>query len=188
MQPSRRLEGAQMIMQLLLMVLCVGWVLLAMVFGILPAAPLIVGAMEALPGLALTSMLTEQLRNLGKGLNLKQSAAQSSTEKSHAFSVQTLIEWFNRKIPESMACLDAEVEEDVLERGMLHAPPEPWHHVDEGLCADLGLPGMHLFAFTYERMNSSERCSSRSCQEEDVRSLSATRALCLRRGMAMQIQ
>ena len=102
-----------MIMQLLLMVLCVGWVLLAMVFGILPSAPLIVGAMEALPGLALTSMLTEQLRNLGKGLNLKQSAAQSSTEKSHTFSVQTLIEWFNRKIPESMACLDAEVEEDV---------------------------------------------------------------------------
>ena len=38
---------------------------------------------------------------------------------------QTLIEWFNREIPESMACLDAEVEEDVLERGMLHAPPEP---------------------------------------------------------------
>ena len=174
MQPSRRLERAQMIMQLLLMVLCVGWVLLAMVFGILPSAPLIVGAMEALPGLALTSMLTEQLRNLGKGLNLKQSAAQSSTEKSHTFSVQTLIEWFNRKIPESMACLDAEVEEDVLERGMLHAPPEPWHRVDEGLCADLGFPGMHLFGFTYERMNSSERCSSRSCQEEDVRSSSAT--------------
>ena len=174
MQPSRRLERAQMIMQLLLMVLCVGWVLLAMVFGILPSAPLIVGAMEALPGLALTSMLTEQLRNLGKGLNLKQSAAQSSTEKSHTFSVQTLIEWFNRKIPESMACLDAEVEEDVLERGMLHAPPEPWHRVDEGLCADLGFPRMHLFGFTYERMNSSERCSSRSCQEEDVRSSSAT--------------
>ena len=174
MQPSRRLERAQMIMQLLLMVLCVGWVLLAMVFGILPSAPLIVGAMEALPGLALTSMLTERLRNLGKGLNLKQSAVQSSTEKSRTFSVQTLIEWFNRKIPESMACLDAEVEEDVLERGMLHAPPEPWHRVDEGLCADLGLPGMHLFGFTYERMNSSERCSSRSCQEEDVRSLSAT--------------
>ena len=35
-----------------------------MVFGILPFAPLIVGAMEALPGLALTSMLSEQLRNL----------------------------------------------------------------------------------------------------------------------------
>ena len=67
MQPSRRLERAQMIMQLLLVVLCVGWVVLAMVFGILPSAPLIVGAMEALPGLALTPMLTEQLRNLGKG-------------------------------------------------------------------------------------------------------------------------
>ena len=170
MQPSRRLERAQMIMQWLLMVLCVGWVVLAMVFGILPFAPLIVGAMEALPGLALTSMLTEQLRNLGKGLNVKQSAVQSSTEKSHIFSVQTLIEWFNRKIPESMACLDAEVEEDVLERGMLHAPPEPWHRVDEGFCADLGLPGMHLFGFSYERMNSSERCSRSSCQEEDVRS------------------
>ena len=61
MQPSRRLERAQMIMQLLLMVLCVGWVLLAMVFGILPSAPLIVLAMEALPALALTSMLSEQL-------------------------------------------------------------------------------------------------------------------------------
>ena len=59
MQPSWRLEGAQMIMQLLLVVLCVGWVVLAMVFGILPFAPLIVGAMEALPGLALTSMLTD---------------------------------------------------------------------------------------------------------------------------------
>ena len=171
MQPSRCLERAQMIMQLLLTVLCVGWVVLAMVFGILPSAPLIVGAMEALPGLALTSMLTEQLRNLGKGLNVKQSAVQSSTENSHTFSVQTLIEWFNRDIPEPMACLDAEVEEDVLERGMAHAPPEPWHRVDEGLCADLGLPGMHFFGFTYERMrNSSERCSSRSCQEEDVRS------------------
>ena len=171
MQPSRRLERAQMIMQLLLTVLCVGWVVLAMVFGILPSTPLIVGAMEALPGLALTSMLTEQLRNLGRGLNVKQSAVQSPTEKSHTFSVQTLIEWFNRKIPESMACLDAEVEEDVLERGMAHAPPEPWHRVDEGLCADLGLPGMHFFGFTYERMsNSSERCSSRSCREEDVRS------------------
>ena len=171
MQPSRRLERAQMIMQLLLVVLCVGWVVLAMVFGILPSAPLIVGAMEAFPGVALTFMLTEQLRNLGKGLNVKQSAVQSCTEKSHSFSVQTLIEWLNRKIPESMACLDAEVEEDVLERGMAHAPPEPWHRVDEGLCADLGLPGMHLFGFTYERMsNSSERCSSRSCQEEDVRS------------------
>ena len=92
-------------------------------------------------------MLTEQLRNWGKGLNVKQSALQSSTQKSHTFrpmvcdfcvelctalSVQTLIEWFNRKIPESMACLDAEVEEDVLERGMAHAPPEPWHRVDEG--------------------------------------------------------
>ena len=109
----------------------------------------------------------------GKGLNMKQSAVQSSTEKSHTFSVQTFIEWFNRKIPESesMACLDAEVEEGVLERGMAHAPPEPWHRVDEGLCADLGLLGMHLFGFTYERMrNSSESCSSRSCQEEDVRS------------------
>ena len=63
MQPSWRLEGAQMIMQLLLVVLCVGWVVLAMVFGILPFAPLIVGVMEALPGLALTSMLTEQFRN-----------------------------------------------------------------------------------------------------------------------------
>ena len=73
-----------------------------------------------------------------------------------------------------MACLDAEVEEDVLERGMAHAPPEPWHRVDEGLCADLGLPGMNFFGFTYERMrNSSERCSSR-CQEDDVRSSSAT--------------
>ena len=176
MQPSRRLERAQMIMQLLLVVLCVGWVALAMVFGILPSAPLIVGAMEALPGLALTSMLTEQLRNLGKGLNVKQSAAQNSTEKSdHTFSVQTLIEWFNRKIPDSMACLDAEVEEDVLERGMAHAPPEPWHRVDEGLCADLGLPGMHFFGFNYERMrNSSERCSSRSCQEDDVRSTATT--------------
>ena len=50
-----------MIMQLLLVVLCVGWVVLAMVFGIPPSAPLIVGVMEALPGLALTSMLTEQL-------------------------------------------------------------------------------------------------------------------------------
>ena len=170
-QPSRRLERAQMIMQLLLMVLGVGWVVLAMVFGILPSAPLIVGAVEALPGLALTSMLSEQLRNLGKGLNLKQSAVQSSTEKCHTFSIQTLIEWFNRRIPESMACLDAEVEADALERGMAHAPPEPWHRVDEGFCADLGLPGMHLFGFTYERMsNSSERCSSRSCQEEDVRS------------------
>ena len=176
MQPSLRLKRAQMIMQLLLVVLCVGWVVLAMVFGILPSAPLIVGAMEALPGIALTSMLTEQLRNLGKGLNVKQSAAQKSTEKSdHTFSVKTLIEWFNRKIPESMACLDAEVEEDVLERGMAHAPPEPWHRVDEGLCADLGLPGMNFFGFTYERMrNSSERCSSRSCQEDDVRSSSAT--------------
>ena len=54
MQPSRRLERA-------------GWVVLAMVFGILPFAPLIVAAMEALPGLALTSMLTEQLGNFGKG-------------------------------------------------------------------------------------------------------------------------
>ena len=80
MQPSRRLERA-------------GWVVLAMVFGILPFAPLIVEAMEALPGLALTSMLTEQLGNLGKGLNMKQSAVQSSTEKSHTFSVQTFIEW-----------------------------------------------------------------------------------------------
>ena len=93
-------------------VLCVGWVVwvvLAMVFGILPSAPLIVRAMEALPGLG----------------------------------------------------LHAKVEEDVLERGMAHAPPEPWHRVDEGLFADLGLPGMHLFGFTYERMrSSSERCSS----------------------------
>ena len=53
---------------------------------------------------------------------MKQSAAQTSTEKSdHTFSFQTLIEWFNREIPDSMACLDAEVEEDVLERGMAHA-------------------------------------------------------------------
>ena len=85
---------------------------------------------------------------------MKQSAQLS------VFKVQTLIEWFNRKIPESMACLQclhAKVEEDVLECGMA---PEPWHRVDEGLCADLGLPGMHLFGFTYERMrNSSERCS-----------------------------
>ena len=45
---------------------------------------------------------------------MTQSALQSSTEKSdHTFSVRTLIEWFNRKIPDSMACLDAEVEEDV---------------------------------------------------------------------------
>ena len=109
---------------------------------------------------------------------MKQSTVQSSTEKSHTFSIQALIEWFNRKIPESMACLDAEVEEDVLERGMAHAPPEPWHRVDEGLCADLGLPGMHFFGFTYERMSSSsERCSSRSCQEEDVRSTSTARFL-----------
>ena len=172
MQPSRRLERAQMIMQLLLVVLCVGWVVLAMVFGILPSAPLIVGAMEALPGLALTPMLTEQLRNLGEGLNVKQSAVQSSTAKfDHTFSLQTLVEWFNRKIPDSMACLDADVEEDVLERGMAHAPPEPWHRVDEGLCADLGLPGMNFFSFTYERMShSSEKCSSPSCQQEDVRS------------------
>ena len=72
-------------------------------------------------------------------MNVKQSAAQKSTEKSdHTFSVQTLIEWFNREIPDSMACLDAEVEEDVLERGMAHAPPEPWHRVDEGLLRRLG--------------------------------------------------
>ena len=61
-----------------------------------------------------------------------------------------------------LQCLHAKVEEeDVLECGMAHAPPEPWHRVDEGLCADLDLPGMHLFGFTYEPMrNSSERCSS----------------------------
>ena len=99
-------------------------------------------------------LLAWMLRDLGKGLTVTQSALQSSTEKSdHTFSVRTLIEWFNRKIPDSTACLDAEVEEDVLERGMAHAPPEPWHRVDEGLCADLGLPRMNFFGFTYERMS-----------------------------------
>ena len=58
----------------------------------------------------------------------------------------------------------------LLEGGMAHAPPQHWHRVEEGLCADLGLPRMNFFGFTYDRMrNSSERCSSPSCQEEDVR-------------------
>ena len=66
MEPSGGITTAQMIVQLILLFISVSWVIFALIFGILPRIPIMVAAVEMLPSLALTSMLTEQLRNLGR--------------------------------------------------------------------------------------------------------------------------
>ena len=173
MQPSRRLERAQMIMQLLLMVLCVGWVV--------PCDGLWHPSLCSFDcwghgGISWCCLNIHANRTASK-LGQRVECETECCAKLHGeipfvqcSNIDRVVEPKDSRIYGMLGCCML-VEEDVLERGMAHAPPEPWHRVDEGLCADLGLPGMHLFGFTYERMsNSSERCSSRSCQEEDVRS------------------
>lgn len=67
-----------MLLQLLLLLLAVLWIFLAALFGLFPAAPLLVGLLSAPPTYALSVMTGEQLRNLGRGLNVKQSVVQAS--------------------------------------------------------------------------------------------------------------
>lgn len=179
MQPSRRVERAQVVLQLLLAVLCMAWVFFAAVFGIIPVIPLAVAAVTAPPTIALTSMLHEQLKNLGRGLNVKQSVAQASFTKGVDFSFQTLVDWFKKEAPVSIASMDAEVLEDVLERGLQNSPPDPWRRDEEdeedGLCPDIGIPWVTKFGpGNYERMSDApEKCPSHTCPEDDARNTAA---------------
>ena len=53
-----------------------------------------------------------------------------------------------------------QVDEDLLERGMLSAPVDPWLGEDDGPCAELGLPWP--FGLHYSRMsNDMPEASSR---------------------------
>ncbi len=130
MEPSGGITTAHMIVQLILLFISISWVIFALIFGILPRIPIMVAAVEMLPSLALTSMLTEQLRNLGKGLNIKQRNAVKSSEGSHEFALGTLIEWLSKEKPESMASFRVEVDDEILESGLENAPPD-WQIEDE---------------------------------------------------------
>ncbi|CAL1141282.1 unnamed protein product [Cladocopium goreaui] len=117
----------------------------------------------------------ERLKNLGRGLNVKQSVAQASFTKGVDFSFQTLVDWFKKEAPVSIASMDAEVLEDVLERGLQNSPPDPWRRDEEdeedGLCPDIGIPWVTKFGpGNYERMSDApEKCPSHTCPEDDAR-------------------
>ena len=63
----RRVERVQVVLQLLLAILCMAYVVLAAVFGIIPMVPLGMAIVIAPPTVALTSMLEQQLHNLARG-------------------------------------------------------------------------------------------------------------------------
>eukprot|EP00435_Cladocopium_sp_Y103_P027405 s873_g6.t1 len=168
---TSHVDRAQVVLQLLLAVVCMAWVAFAAVFGVIPMVPLAVAIVIAPPTLGLTSMLQQQLYNLGRGLNVKQSLAHASLSKGAQWSFQTLIDWFRQGAPESIASLDAEVIEDVLEQG-LATSPNPWSRgeEDDGLCPEIGIPWFTKFSpATYERMSDSpERCTCPPCREDNA--------------------
>ena len=126
-------------MQLLLVVICISWVVLAVIVDIVPYIPATVAGVEMLPSLALTWILFEQVRNLGKGRTVEQRSVLGRTGTDREFRFGTLIDWFISGKPESMTNLDAEVDEDALESGLAFAAPEPWRLEDGCVNAFLGI-------------------------------------------------
>ena len=102
----RRVERVQVVLQLLLAILCMAYVVLAAVFGIIPMVPLGMAIVIAPPTVALTSMLEQQLHNLARGLNMKK---RSSSMKGGKFSFKTFKDWLQQGAPESMASMDLDV-------------------------------------------------------------------------------
>ncbi|CAJ1430303.1 unnamed protein product [Effrenium voratum] len=177
MQPSRRLDRAQVILQLLLVIVGVSLVLLAAVFGVLPFIPLVVVLLTAPPAGGLSVMIWEQLRNLGRGLNVKQSAVLANTRAKGdtEFSFSTLSSFFFKEATQSVAPLDAEVLEDVLEKGLSSAGPSTWAGQDDaedgqGMCADFGLPWISRFGQpnAYEMMHEAEQSCPSQCDGPDA--------------------
>ena len=115
----RRVERVQVVLQLLLAILCMAYVVLAAVFGIIPMVPLGMAIVIAPPTVALTSMLEQQLHNLARGLNMKK---RSSSMKGGKFSFKTFKDWLQQGAPESMASMDLDVNEEILEQGLATAP------------------------------------------------------------------
>ena len=160
----RRVERVQVVLQLLLAILCMAYVVLAAVFGIIPMVPLGMAIVIAPPAVALTSMLEQQLHNLARGLNMKK---RSSSMKGGKFSFKTFKDWLQQGAPESMASMDLDVNEEILEQGLATAP-NPWQAEDDELCPEISIPWFQVSPATYERMSDApEKCPS-PCPEDNV--------------------
>lgn len=160
----RRVERVQVVLQLLLAILCMAYVVLAAVFGIIPMVPLGMAIVIAPPTVALTSMLKQQLHNLARGLNMKK---RSSSMKGAKFSFKTFKDWLQQGARESMASMDLDVNEEILEQGLATAP-NPWQAEDDELCPEISIPWFQVSPATYERMSDApEKCPS-PCPEDNV--------------------